>query len=123
MAKEKQDTSKVAKGILGIIIIVIVLIVMFAPSSVNDKKIYKKDYGDKWAFTSDEAVLVCHNDNDIKSPVVVINSKPYGLTGFADGQYGQSDINAINAVWLKDKTTGLNVDLGTFTKEALKLCE
>jgi hypothetical protein len=93
-------------------------------SSDNTKTIYKKDYGDKWAFTTDSVILKCFKDGDIESPVVNIDGNNYGLTGYADMHYGQDNLHAIDKFWLKSKKyEGLQVDLSTFTKEALKLCD
>lgn len=103
------------------------MIIGFIMSSVfsdSEKTIYKKDYGDKWAFKSDSAILKCYKDGDIKSPVVIVDDIPYGLTGFADNKYGQSNLNAFKSVWLKDKNNaGLMVSTGLFQKEATELCE
>lgn len=120
---QKNPTMKTKDMLIGIAVISAIFIYAIMPDSPNSKEIKKSEYGNKWAFTTDTAKLICYKDGDTNSPVVVVDGKPYGLTGFADGEHGQSDINAINAVWLKDRTTGLNVDLSPFTKEALKLCE
>ncbi|MCK9332757.1 MAG: YebY family protein [Candidatus Cloacimonetes bacterium] len=91
-----------------------------------EKKITEQEYGEKWAFTSAEASLRCYKDGDIKAPVVVLDGKSYGLTGFADAKYGQNDVNALNPYWKKDTRAGkegLRVDLGTITNDANKLCE
>ncbi len=88
------------------------------------KEIHKSQYGQAWAFTSDMATLKCYNDNDTKSPVIIIDGKSYGLTGFADNLHGQSDTDAFNAVWLDDPTMqGMKVNVNIFTKEALQLCD
>ncbi|WP_294964567.1 DUF2511 domain-containing protein [Sulfurimonas sp.] len=107
---------------IGIVLVIgFVLSLVFSDSK---KTIHKEDYGDKWAFTSDSAILKCYEDGDIKSPVVIIDDVPYGLTGFADNKYGQSDLKAFNKVWLQDKNNpGLMVNTGTFQKEATELCE
>lgn len=91
---------------------------------VNSKEVTKKEFGIQWPFTYDTATLTCYQDGDIKSPVVTVNGKRYGLTGFADNKYGASDINAINEVWVKRSDgSGLMVDLGPITKAALELCK
>lgn len=78
------------------------------------KEIHKSQYGQAWAFTSDMATLKCYNDNDTKSPVIIIDGK----------SYGQSDTDAFNAVWLDDPTMqGMKVNVNIFTKEALQLCD
>jgi RNA polymerase subunit RPABC4/transcription elongation factor Spt4 len=120
---QKNPTVNMLQTFLGFVILVVVISFFLSDNTVNDKHIYKKDYGDKWAFTVDEATLVCYKDNDIKSPVIVLDGKAFGLTGFADNIHGQKNLNAINQYWLKDEKLGINKDLGIFTKEALKLCE
>ncbi len=105
----------------------IFLVIGFIVSAIFDgessKTIYKKDYCVKWAFTTDEAILKCYKDGDIVSPVIELDGKNFGLTGFADNKYGQSDINAINSYWLDhSEYKGMKQDLGIFTAEAKKLC-
>ena len=89
----------------------------------ESKTIYKTDYEKgKWPFSYDEAILKCYKDDVGEAPLVVINGKSYGLTGYADNMYGAKDINAINEVWLKDESSGLMIDLGPITDEAKTLC-
>ena len=120
---QKNPTIKTKDMLIGFAVLTAIVTYMIMPDLPSSKEINKSDYANKWAFTSDTVTLKCYKDNDINSPVVIVDGKKYGLTGFADNLHGQSDINAINAVWLKDKSTGANVDLGTFTKEALELCK
>lgn len=91
----------------------------------NSREITRQELGDKWPFTYDKAVITCYKEKDIKLPVVKVNGKNYGLTGFADNLYGTQDINAINEVWLKDedKGQGIYLDLSSITNETLKLCQ
>lgn len=127
--KEKYPTATLKATIMTfgtIFIILWVIFSLFDNNQQNERKITKAEYGDKWAFTHDEAVLKCYKDGDIKSPVIEINSIPYGLTGFAEHKYGQSDINALNKYLLKDTRPymeGLHIDIGIFTDDALKLCK
>ena len=116
-----EDPTMVKGGKILMWIIIIVMFIFFAnlfsedESEVNSKKITKTEYGNKWAFKQDEAILKCYTDGDIKSPVVELDGIPYGLTGFADNKYGQSDINAMNKHWLDNPVyKGMKVDIGIF---------
>lgn len=124
---EKEPAVTTLSKFLGLMFVFLILwLVAFVVSDdkVKSKIVTKTEYGDKWAFKQDKAVLKCYVDGDIKSPIVELDGIPYGLTGFADNKYGQSDINAINKYWLDNPTyKGLKVDIGTFQKEALKLCD
>jgi len=117
--------EKLVKMVLTIVIVFFIALISFS-SSGNEKKITKEEYGDKWAFTYDEAVLKCYKDGDIKSPVIELNGIPYGLTGFADNKYGQSDLNALNKYWLEDTRPymkGTHISISIFSEDALKLCK
>jgi len=84
--------------------------------------VMEKGYKSTWPFTVDMVILKCYRVKDIDAPVVVLNGKQYGLTGFADGLYGQNDTNALNPFWRKGMY-GLRVDLQSMTQDALALCE
>ncbi|MEO1927580.1 MAG: DUF2511 domain-containing protein [Nautiliaceae bacterium] len=94
-------------------------------NNVKERTITKKELGIYWPFkNADKAIIKCYKDGDIKAPVVVVNGKAYGLTGYADMHYGQNDLKAINKIWADDpRIKGLKVDLGPITKKALELCD
>ncbi len=120
LKKEKKNK------IIIIVSIVLIFILASLSSPDNELKITKSEYGDKWAFTYDEAVLKCYKDGDIKSPVIELNGIPYGLTGFADNKYGQSDLNALKKYWIENKQPymeGTYISIGVFSDDALKLCK
>lgn len=127
--KYANDKKVISKGI-KVLIVSVSVILFFIFIGINSDKvenkqvkiIHKAEYGKNWAITSDTATLKCYKDNDIKSPVIIVNGVTYGLTGFADKKYGQSDLKAFNKIWLKDKETGANINLSSFTQDALKLC-
>jgi hypothetical protein len=123
-----QDVRK--KGKRNKIIITIIILSIFILASLsgaeNGLKITKAEYGDKWAFIYDEAVLKCYKDDDIKSPVIELKGIPYGLTGFADNKYGQSDLNALKKYWIENAQPfkiGTYISVGVFSDDALKLCK
>jgi CRISPR/Cas system-associated endoribonuclease Cas2 len=120
----KKDMTKGVKILLISSAIVLFFIVIgISGDSTDTKIIHKAEYGTKWAITTDTATLKCYNDNGIKSPVIIVDGVTYGLTGFADNKYGQSDLKAFHKIWLKDNTTGANINLSSFTDDALKLCD
>ena len=94
-------------------------------NNVKERTITKKELGIYWPFkNADKAIIKCYKDGDIKAPVVVVNGKAYGLTGYADMHYGQDDLKAINKIWADDpRIKGLKVDLGPITEKALELCD
>ncbi len=109
-----------------VLFVVATILLLVGCSSNNEKTITAKEYGDKWSFTADTAVIKCYKDGDIKAPVVIINGKPYGLTGYADAKYGQNDVSALNEYLLKDNRPGregMMIDIGTITSDANNLCE
>ncbi len=125
---QKNPTVKTRDVILGFVVISIVIAIFMSfgdddVSRANSKVINKQDYGEKWAFTTDTAILKCYNDDGIESPVIILDGKQFGLTGFADSMHGQNNINAINKYWLRNEKLGINKDLGIFTEEALELCK
>ena len=90
---------------------------------IGIRDITKSELGDKWPFKFDNAIISCYKDNIAIMPVVTVNKKSYGLTGWADTRYGQEDINSMNEIWLKDpKKEGLYIDLSLITKKASELC-
>jgi hypothetical protein len=123
----KKDMSKGIKVLIisASIVLLFILIGLSGGDSDNkqSKTIHKAEYGTKWAITTDTATLKCYNDNGIKSPVIIVDGITYGLTGFADNKYGQSNLKAFHKVWLKDNNTGANINLSSFTDDALKLCD
>jgi RNA polymerase subunit RPABC4/transcription elongation factor Spt4 len=121
---QKNPTVNMGKTFIGFVAIV-AIISYFMSGDIQDKTIYKADYGDRWAFTTDEAKLACFVDEVGISPVIILDGKRFGLTGYADNKYGQGDLNAINKYLLKDKSirSGVYKDLGIFTREAKALCE
>jgi len=87
----------------------------------------KEEYGDAWAFTKDSAVLKCYKDTIAVMPVVVIDKKPYGLTGWADAMHGQGsiglDMDNFNTVWLKNPDDNTSrIDISPFKKRAEEIC-
>ena len=91
--------------------------------NIPKETIYKKDYGNKWAFTSDMAMLECFQDSTGKMPVVVVKGKAYGLTGYADNRHGQKNLEAFNEVWLMNAYNTSHVDIGIFQAKAKELCD
>jgi RNA polymerase subunit RPABC4/transcription elongation factor Spt4 len=125
--KYPTATLKATIMTLGTILLIIwMLVSLLIKDTPNERKITKAEYGDKWAFTYEKAVLKCYKDGDIKSPIIELNGIPYGLTGFADNKYGQGDLNALNKYWLEDTSPymkGTHISVGIFTDDALKLCD
>jgi len=113
-------------------ILVLIFVLMFSgcntPTTADERVqtqeaiVIKKGYEGTWPFTVDMAVLKCYRGYGTDAPVVVLNGKPYGLTGAADIMYGQSDTSALNPFWRKS-AYGLRVDLHAITQDALALCK
>lgn len=110
---------------IGFVVAVAIISFLLSGDGSNEKTIYKKDYGEKWAFTTDEAKLICVKDDVANMPLIRIEGRNFGLTGYADNRLGQGDINALYKYWLKDEAMGKGVykDLDPFMKEAKALCE
>lgn len=124
---QKKVLAHFGGGAMAFFVFVAIITITTLSNDEEQKSIItKQELGDKWPFTYDSAELECFVDNGIKSPLVTVNGKRYGLTGFADNMYGAGNIDAINAVWLENKDyqgQGLYVDLGPVTNRALALCE
>ncbi|WP_052502798.1 DUF2511 domain-containing protein [Halarcobacter anaerophilus] len=111
---------------IKLIAAIAVAVMLAGCSNYSDKKVTQDEFGEKWAFTVEEATLGCYKDGDTKAPVVVIDGKSYGLTGYADAKYGQNNLNALDKFWKKDTRAGregMKIDLSAVTREANKLCE
>lgn len=106
----------------GVILLFVAFIIY--PSSGNTKVINKSEVKEKWPFTVDKVTLKCYKENDIEMPVVIIEDKTYGLTGFADNIHGQKDINALNKYWLENKEIkNTRVSISEISKISLSLCK
>lgn len=88
--------------------------------------IFGKDFGDKWAFTFDRAVLICDTGAAyISDPVKDIT---YPLTGLAQTRIKSSGNTAgagnLDDVWKDDpQPDGSKISLSPFIDRALKLCK
>lgn len=86
--------------------------------------IYEKNYGDKWAFTFDRAVIICDRQAAfITDPMTDIT---YPLNGLAKTRIKASGKTAGNLddVWKDDPSPyGVKIDLSPFIDKTLKLCE
>jgi hypothetical protein len=86
--------------------------------------IYQKNYGEKWAFTIDRAIIACdHQAAFLINPATHIT---YPLNGLAKTKIQASGKTAgnINDIW-KDNPNipGVGIDISPFIDKALELCE
>ena len=130
--KQNKKMGVKEKSIAVTFLIVIAVIFLKAPEPTVKKEVItrhervvtKKEFKDKWPLTVDNAVIACIKDSVGKEPLVIIHGEPYGLAGFADAQYGQNNIQALDKYLAKNPNfKGLHKDLGAITDEALKLCK
>lgn len=90
------------------------------------KAVSKDDYGNKWAFTSDEVQLQCFYGGAFVMDYDTNNV--YALTGLANqlakkGKYPADDING-SAFWKENpEMPGAKISLAPFITDALALCE
>ena len=129
--KQTEKIGTKEKSITVAFLVVIAIVFLKPPKPIEDKQtitkheraITKKELKDKWPLTVDNAVIACVNDSVGKAPIVIIHGEPYGLTGWADAQYGQKNIKAFNKYWAKNpKIKGLYKDTDPLKNAALKLC-
>ncbi|SFP61632.1 DUF2511 domain-containing protein [Hydrogenimonas thermophila] len=107
-----------------IALLIVAFIAIGCSSGPQEKVVTKKEFGDKWPLKTDKAIIKCYVDDVGKAPVVIVNGKAYGLTGYADMHYGQNDLKALNEVWADNpKIKGLKMDLGYLTEKAKELCD
>jgi hypothetical protein len=86
--------------------------------------IYEKNYGEKWAFTIDRAIIACdYQAAFLIDPTTHIT---YPLNGLAKTKIQASGKTAgnINDIW-KDNPhiPGVGIDISPFIDKALELCE
>lgn len=85
----------------------------------KDKVIYRKDYGNKWAFNTDKITISCE-----RYPIIYFtydgSNKKYALNGRTQREY--TKLERDNPLWLKEGN-GYNVSLSPFTEEAIALCD
>lgn len=97
-----------------------------APAGDQTEAIFQKDFGDKWAFTFDRAVLICDTGAAyISDPVKNIT---YPLTGLAQTRIKSSGNTSgtgnLDDVWKDDQQPhGSKINLSPFIDQALKLCK
>jgi len=72
---QKNPTVKTKDMLIGFAVLTAIVIYMIMPDSPNSKDITKAEYGDKWAFTTDSATLLCYKDEVGVAPLVVIDGK------------------------------------------------
>ncbi len=87
-----------SKNLITIGIIIMIFAFFIYPKD-NSMEITPNSVKEAWPLTVEKATLKCYKDGDIVSPVVIVNGVSYGLTGFADNKYGQSNLDAFNKVW------------------------
>jgi hypothetical protein len=121
---KKEKPSKILLFFILIFISLSLAIYAINSKGIPSLDVTPSSLEKKWPFTSNTATLKCYVDGDIESPVVIIEKKTYGLTGFADNKYGQSNINELNKVWLfENKAQGIRVNLSEVTSIARDLCK
>ncbi len=86
--------------------------------------IYQKNYGDKWAFTIDRAIIAC--DRQAAFLIDPATHITYPLNGIAKTRAEASGKTAgnIDDIW-KDRPyfKGVKIDISPFIDKALELCE
>lgn len=90
----------------------------------HTEAIFEKDYGDKWAFTFDRAVLICDKQAAFISDPM--KGMIYPLTGLAQTRMKEMKEHAGNLddVWKDDPAPyGVKINVGPFIDRALKLCK
>ena len=131
---EKNPGISTLKSFLSVLVVIFIIAIIVSfnnQDKKDDKPTYKervitqKELKNKWPLTVDKAIIRCYKDESEEAPVVIIEGYPFGLTGWADIQYGQKNTKALNRYWKKDTSNnlGLYIDLSTLTDEALKLCK
>lgn len=104
----------------------VLLLISSTALSMPLKAVSKDDYGDKWAFTSDEVQLQCFYGGAFVMDYDTNNV--YALTGLANqlakkGKYPADDING-SAFWKENpEMPGAKISLAPFISDALALCE
>ncbi|HBL6967342.1 DUF2511 domain-containing protein [Morganella morganii subsp. morganii] len=89
------------------------------------KAVSKDDYGDKWAFTSDEVQLQCIDGGAFVMDYDTNNV--YAISGLANqlakkGKYPADDING-SSFWKENPDMpGAKISLAPFITDALALC-
>ena len=89
------------------------------------KSVSKDDYGDKWAFTSDEVQLQCIDGGAFVMDYDTNNV--YAISGLANqlakkGKYPADDING-SSFWKENPDMpGAKISLAPFITDALALC-
>lgn len=89
------------------------------------KAVSKDDYGDKWAFTSDEVQLQCIDGGAFVMDYDTNNV--YAISGLANqlakkGKYPADDING-SSFWKENPDIpGAKISLAPFITDALALC-
>ncbi len=89
------------------------------------KAVSKDDYGDKWAFTSDEVQLQCIDGGAFVMDYDTNNV--YAISGLANqlakkGKYPADDING-SSFWKENPDMpGVKISLAPFITDALALC-
>lgn len=130
--------NKSSKKGINIFFVIVLIAIAFAYFSNSDNKnerlITKEEFGEKWAFTVDKAILKCIDGQSI---VIIVDEKIYGLNGVAKMWGEKLGYYDIDEIWLenlelkeslmksgvseKDATSGMNI--GPFLDAGLKLCE
>lgn len=86
--------------------------------------IYQKDYGSKWAFTIDRAIIKCDRQSALLiDPATNIT---YPLNGLARTRMQASGkkIGNIDNIWRNNPDIpGAGIDISPFINKALELCE
>ncbi|WP_449649278.1 DUF2511 domain-containing protein [Rahnella aceris] len=111
---------------LGIILTTLLSATFAASVQAEDQNdvIYQKNYGEKWAFTIDRAIITC--DNQAAFLIDPATHITYPLNGLAKTRSEASGKTAgnIDDIW-KDRPyfKGVKIDISPFIDKALELCE
>ena len=78
--------------------------------------IYKKNYGGKWAFTSDAITLYCFKENNLTLPSFYLHSDGY--------TFNSSHTDRFKKILLNDENnTSKKMDISIFQTKAKELCD
>lgn len=112
-----------SKNLITIGIVVMIFAFLIYPKD-NSMEITPNSLKQEWPLTVEKATLKCYKDGDIISPIVIVNGSSYGLTGFADNKYGQSDTSAFTKVWKPNpEIKGTYINISEITELAKSLCD
>lgn len=117
----KGTVDRIARilSVLGTIFLVTLFVVntfvLDSPDSPNSERLYAKDFGDDWPFTTDTGLLICRNRHMI---LFGTKGKVYALNGIAAGRYPQ-----VHPIWRDNPALpGTKINVGPLIDRAQKLC-